>query len=149
MGEVTSRKGQNACGAEDKRNRTLGQDWRMPRRLAHLLHPCPWIAALFAAPCPSIALLRRWLWCQWWLGGDQVAILFRHLHCIADISHHRHCRRSILFTVYGSVLFTGIYDAVAHQKWKKSGMGTCFQSFYLSKKQMALSWRRSSPVVVF
>ena len=41
-------------------NRTLGQDWRMPRRLAHLLHPCPWIAALFAAPCPPIALLRRW-----------------------------------------------------------------------------------------
>ena len=39
---------------------SLGQDWRMPRRLAHLLHPCPWIAALFAAPCPSIALLRRW-----------------------------------------------------------------------------------------
>ena len=58
---------------------SLGQDWRMPRRLAHLLHPCPWIAALFAAPCPSIALLRRWHWCQWWLGGDQVAILFRHL----------------------------------------------------------------------
>ena len=101
MGGITSRKGQNACGAEEE---TVPWD-KIGACQGDLRICCILVPGLQRYLLPLVPRLHCY--------GDGIDAndglvgtewQFCSGTCIADSSHYRHYRRSILFTLYGSFL---------------------------------------------